>query len=936
MHARRLPYIIISLLLLLGAQPNCNADDSQSIILENSLFRYVIGTNGWNQAFIDLATGTNYSRTDSSAPCAIAWKSGQSHVATSARRQDGRILIRFDKLDTELSLKAVVHPTFVVFSVESVTGEQPDKVWFINVLLNVEGKPGEAFGGCALALNLKTRVDALPALQRDLRATAEQDLGLAGARAALVAGPLPRVLPAIQEALAAASELPLCKVAGPWAAQQPGSRASYLFNFGALTLSNLTEWIATVQSLGFSQIEHHGGGNFFRFGDFQLNQQAWPGGWGTWEKEVLPRLRKAGIASVFHTYAFFIDKRSKYVSPVPDPRLDAFRAFTLAAPMAAEATEITVNERTAEVSLITGFNEQNSVTLHIGDELVTFGGATKEPPWKFTGVVRGVHGTKPAGHEKGVRARHLKELFGLFVPDVESTLFEEIAANHAEVVNRCGFEGIYLDAIDGASILRGPDKAWYWGGKFVVEIQRRLNQPVGMEMSAMWHHFWQYRTRWQAWDFPVRGHVRFNDIHAQSINGGLLLPLHLGWWSLHSFNPPQVEPTYPEVIETLGARLVGWDAGASLTAAVGPASLADIPSHRRSVDILRACEELRRSEAYSASQRARLRQPGSEFGLLENRAGQKRFREAKTHAHVAAPAQTLSLAWQMTNAFAAQPVTFRIETLMAASTTRTSSIVLADFSKAAAPEWKQSQAPGVSLALSSDGPTAWLAATNQGLVPRRGAWARLERQLDPPLNLSQHQALAIEVQGDGSGALLAIRMESPAHLSFGAVADRYLLLDFTGPRQFSLVETESSRWSDYTWNDDKSPYNIYRETINFGMVNKVSVWLQNVPMHREVKVALGPIRAVPMQAISLKNPVLTVGGKKLTIRAEVPAGGWIEGRSPSGCQVYGPKGEPIGRATVEGEWPEVPHGPLDLTFACEAQEVPPRSRVVIFTTGDEI
>ncbi len=86
----------------------------------------------------------------------------------------------------------------------------------------------------------------------------------------------------------------------------------------------------------------------------------------------------------------------------------------------------------------------------------------------------------------------------------------------------------------------------------------------------MWHHFWQYRTRWQAWDYPQRGHKRFIDLHAAAVNGGLLLPLHLGWWNFQSFNPPQVEPTYPDVIEYLGARLIGWDAGISLTGADRP------------------------------------------------------------------------------------------------------------------------------------------------------------------------------------------------------------------------------------------------------------------------------------------------------------------------------------------------------------------------------
>ena len=130
-----------------------------------------------------------------------------------------------------------------------------------------------------------------------------------------------------------------------------------------------------------------------------------------------------------------------------------------------------------------------------------------------------------------------------------------------------------------------------------MEIQKRLKQPVGMEMSAMWHHFWQYRTRWQAWDYPQRGHERFIDLHAAGVNGGLLLPLHLGWWGFQSFNPPQIEPTYPDVIENLGARLVGWDAGISLTAGIDRETLRNTPLFRRAVDILRTCEELRHANS---------------------------------------------------------------------------------------------------------------------------------------------------------------------------------------------------------------------------------------------------------------------------------------------------------------------------------------------------
>ena len=85
-------------------------------------------------------------------------------------------------------------------------------------------------------------------------------------------------------------------------------------------------------------------------------------------------------------------------------------------------------------------------------------------------------------------------------------------------------------------------------------------------------------------------------------------------------------------------------------------------------------------------------------------------------------------------------------------------------------------------------------------------------RFSPLLNLKERQGLGVEIEGDGSGALLAIRLESPRAIAYGAIADRYINVDFIGRRFFSLAETESSRWSDYVWNDGKSPYNAYRET----------------------------------------------------------------------------------------------------------------------------
>jgi len=911
------------------------------IVIENAHVRYTISAEGQNLAFVDRATGIDYLKHDAPSICAFARCDGTEYPATSVQFVNGRLTLAFGQADAKAVLRVTPRDSYIHVAVDSVSGANVESIVFLNVPLTLQGRPAESFGACALSLNLFTRVDQLPALQTSLRASCYGKFGMEGAKVAIVGMPMARILEALKQALTDANEMPPCTVAGPWAGEVSFNHGSYLFNFGSITEANVDEWIAMAKNLGATQIDHHGGGKFFRFGDFVLNDEKWPQGWDTYRR-IVKRLHDAGIGSIFHTYAFFIDKRSKYVRPVPDKRLDAFRVFTLAADIDANDTGITVAESTGGMTTVTGFFEHNSVILHIGDELVTFGAVSQESPWRFTKVQRGAFGTKAAAHGKGAKARHLKECFGLLVPDPESTLLEEIARNHAEIVNACRFDGVYLDAIDGSSILRGPDECWYWADKFVFEIQKHLKKPVGMEMSAMWHHFWQYRTRWQAWDYPQRGHKRFIDIHAGSVNGGLLLPLHLGWWNFQHFNPPQVAPTFPDVNEYLGAKLIGWDAGISLTGGIDHARLSAVPLFRRAVDVLRTCEELRRDNTVDETIKAQLRQPGKEFSLVRDDSGNWRFRPSNYESHTASRSEPWSLSWTTENPFGEQPVRFRLEALMAAgSYDDPNNVVLADLSDPSQFTELPRTAGGVTASLASTpvgaGQGGVFTATTSGKVPRNAAWARLDRKFEPCLNLKGHEAIGLWIEGDGQGQIIAVRLESPHHISYGAVADRYITVDFTGRRQYTLIETESARWSDYLWNDGKGLYNVYRESINFGKVESVSIWYNNLPKGQQARCVIGPVKAVPMIACTMKNPTVTVNGKTIVFPVEMPSGGYLEFNTSTDCTLYGPKGETIAKVSPEGATPMLSAGENQIRFSCDAADGPaPRVKLTVTSHGQPL
>ena len=93
----------------------------------------------------------------------------------------------------------------------------------------------------------------------------------------------------------------------------------------------------------------------------------------------------------------------------------------------------------------------------------------------------------------------------------------------------------------------------------------------------------------------------------------MLLPLHLGWWGNQTWNPPQVEPTFPDDIDYLCCKMIGNRAGVSMLGGVDEKTLQSNPLFRRLIERIRQYEELRHENYFSDSTRALLRQPGKEF-----------------------------------------------------------------------------------------------------------------------------------------------------------------------------------------------------------------------------------------------------------------------------------------------------------------------------------
>ncbi|MHC4796978.1 MAG: hypothetical protein ACYTF1_10075, partial [Planctomycetota bacterium] len=772
-------------------------------------------------------------------------------------------------------------------------------------------------------------------------ATCRSKIGFAGAEAALMGCPADKLRETLKEAIIAAEGLPKTNIGGPWALDAAINKGSYLFNFAGIREDNVDDWIKLAQDLGINQIDFHGGRSF-RFGDCRPNPKIYPQGYASF-KTVIDRLHAAGIKAGLHTYSFFIAKDCRWVTPIPDRRLATDAVFTLSEPLSAEATEIPVVETTEKMSTITGFFIRNSVTLRIDDELITYSGVSKEKPYAFTGCQRGACGTAVAEHKAGAKVHHLKECFGLFVPDGDSTLLTEVAAKTAETYNKCGFDMIYMDALDGSDILGGFSCVWHYSPKYVYEVCRRLKKPAVMEMSTFSHHLWVVRSRMGAWDHPQRSHKRFIDIHCRENEklSRIFLPGHLGWWAVKTWQGAQVEPTFTDDIEYLCGKCLGNDLGFSVMG-ITPVTIKTVPAYQRLAPIMKRYEDLRHANYFDESTKAKLKEPGKEFKLLQGNNGRWQFRRAQYAKHKVESTDPDRNKWSVDNPFEAQPVKLRIEALLSAGAyDKKENIILTDFTDCNDfSDRTSTNGVNIGLAPAKDivkagGVSGKLTAISSGNVEPKASWGKVGKKYSPVMDISKNQALGVWIYGDGQGQVLNFQLTCPGHLVAG-IGEHYVVVDFKGWRYFELIEPEGEGYADYSW-PYGSLYKIYRETIDYGNIENLHIWVNNLPANKKAVCYLSPVKALPLVETRLINPVVRVNGKAIKFLVEIPTGSYLEFYCKDDCTLYDKLGKPVTDVKIEGDIPILESGNNEMEFICGNEDnVNPRAKITVISYGEEI
>jgi hypothetical protein len=176
-------------------------------------------------------------------------------------------------------------------------------------------------------------------------------------------------------------------------------------------------------------------------GDYEWNPAVYPNG-----KEdlrgLLNKIKDAGIIPGFHFLHSFIGLDSKYVSPVPDPRMNLVQLFTLASPLNKNDTTIHVNENPSTIEM----TDRRRV-LRIGSELISYEGYTDTRPYQITGCTRGALQTTadnhPAGYMFGVLDVSEFGAQSVYI-NQDNDLQDEIAAKLGNIYD-AGFQFCYYD-----------------------------------------------------------------------------------------------------------------------------------------------------------------------------------------------------------------------------------------------------------------------------------------------------------------------------------------------------------------------------------------------------------------------------------------------------------------------------------------------------------
>ena len=455
---------------------------------------------------------------------------------------------------------------------------------------------------------------------RLMNADLRRDVRLCGGTAAIVAAPGRDAFLAAMDTFERDLGLPH----GVESRRNPLLNASIYWT-GNLSPQNVDEHIAWAKKGGFRlMLVYYSAmttdGSYRHLGDYD-----WNASYPNREKdlkEVLGRVKAAGITPGFHTLQTHIGLQSRYVTPDADPRLNKTMRFTLAKPLSDDAAQcdVEVLEDTSSAVRCDGCR-----VLQFGGELLSYEGFSETPPYRFTGVKRGHCGTRVRAHQRGEIGGILDvSEFGATscYIDQRTDLQDEIAAKIKKIYD-CGFEFCYFDGSEGVNPPCGVNVSLsQW------RVAKTLGRPPLFTEGAAKSHFgWHLQAGANAFDVFHPEVFKAKIVEYPLAEAPLMQQdftrVDFGWWGFWKSGTKMrgtvTIGTQPDMWEYGTSRAAAWDCPATIQA-----SIEKFKSHARADDIMetmRRWENARARNLLTKEQKETLKDPAREFHLVPDGAG---------------------------------------------------------------------------------------------------------------------------------------------------------------------------------------------------------------------------------------------------------------------------------------------------------------------------
>lgn len=332
-------------------------------------------------------------------------------------------------------------------------------------------------------------------------------------------------------------------------------------------------------------------------------------------KAMIKKIEDAGMLPGIHIHYNKATKDDKYVSPVPDPRLNLTRIFTLSEPIDANSETIMVEENPDGCTM-----SREMRLLKLGDELVEYESFTTTPPFQFIGCKRGQLDSKVASYPKGFKFGKLDvDTWTKFVRfDQRTSIQAEVAREIGKLYAETGFKFVYFD---GAEDVHPP--YWFNVANSQYEVYKCLKpEPLFSEGAAKAHFSWHMISRGNAFDiFPPEKIKQTTDKYmvgeAKFISDDFT-SLNFGWNDYVAPNEKTIG-MQPDMYEYVYSRATAYDCPFSL---LGKSD--QLKAHPRTPDnleVMRRWQEAQFHGFFTEKQKEELKNLNQEHILLVNEDG---------------------------------------------------------------------------------------------------------------------------------------------------------------------------------------------------------------------------------------------------------------------------------------------------------------------------